>query len=277
VLGGAPVVETRSANGPAGLVDALRALAGRHAKVALKMTRCASAMGNGLFESAAILREEPAALAHTVSEFLVAKEWREGEEVLVMSWEDAWSSPSTQLWIPAPSVGGPVVEGIYEQLLIGAEQVFLGSVPSHLGEHWDERLRLASARLGRLYQSLGYRGRCSFDFIIAGDEAYLVECNGRWGGTSTPMHLVERVCSSRRPPYRAQDVVSEALAGVPFPEVLSRLQGHLFDSRTGEGTFVLYNVGCMAEHGKLDVVAFGADQGAVTLALEELLPGLLGL
>ncbi|MGB0589425.1 MAG: hypothetical protein ACPGU1_07085 [Myxococcota bacterium] len=277
VLGGAPVVETRSARTPEGLVEALCDLALRHKKVALKMTRCASAMGNGLFEGGRILREERGSLLRTVQEFLQAKEWIPGEEVLAMSWEDAWSSPSTQLWIPAPSVGAPVVEGVYEQLLVGAEQVFLGSIPSSLGEVWDRRLTEASVRIGRLYQHLGYRGRCSFDFIIAGESAYLVECNGRWGGTSSPMHLVERVFHGARPAYRARDVVSERLVGIPFNEVLRRLDGHLFDARTGEGEFLLYNVGCLAQHGKLDVVAFGDDQASVTIALEERLPELLGI
>jgi hypothetical protein len=277
VLGGEPVVETRSATTPQGLVDALRDLAKRHATVALKMTRCASAMGNGLFESASVLREDAEHLRRSVEAFLVAKEWLPGEEVLVMSWEDAWSSPSTQLWIPSPTLGAPVVEGVFEQLLVGEEQVFLGSIPSSLGEAWDQRLSQASMRIGRLYQHLGYRGRCSFDFIIAGDAACLVECNGRWGGTSSPMHLVERLVPGPRPPYRARDVISESLRGVPFTEIVRRLGGGLFDARTGEGTFILYNVGCLAEHGKLDVVAMGDDQDAVTVALEERLPALLGL
>ena len=150
-----------------------------------------------------------------VEAFLSAKEWERGEEVLAMAWEDAWSSPSTQLWIPSPEGGAPVVEGVYEQLLEGDEQVFLGALPSRLGADWDGRLARASMRLGALFQRLGYRGRCSFDFILVGDEARVVECNGRWGGTSTPMHLVDRIWPGERPPYRARDVVSPQLRGVP--------------------------------------------------------------
>ena len=277
VLGGAPVAETRFARDAEGLADALLELAKNHKRVALKMTKCASAMGNGLFESETLLREGRAKAVGHARAFLAAKEWSEGDEVLVSAWEDAWSSPSTQLWIPSPDVGPPVVEGVYEQLLVGPEQVFLGALPSRLGSVWDERLSEASRRMAHLYQLLGYRGRCSFDFIIAGDAAHLVECNGRWGGTSTPMHLVERVWPGPRPVYRARDVVSEALVGVSFEEVQKRLEGQLYDVRTGQGTFMLYNVGCLAEHGKVDVVALGTNHEDVEEALEERLPRLLGL
>ena len=91
------------------------------------------------------------------------------------------------------------------------------------------------------------------------------------------MHLVERLVSGPRPTYRAQDVVSERLVGVPFLEIAGRLEGHLYDASTGEGTFVLYNVGCLAEHGKVDVLAMGATADAVDDALEVQLPELLSL
>ena len=51
ILGGAPVAETHFASDAESLGRLLMDLAGRHQRVALKMTRCASAMGNTLFES----------------------------------------------------------------------------------------------------------------------------------------------------------------------------------------------------------------------------------
>ena len=70
-------------------------------------------------------------------------------------------------------------------------------------------------------QTLGYVGRCSFDFIIVPGEqgglrAKFTECNGRWGGTSTPMHLIDRLLPGKRPPYWAQDFMHHGLAGVSF-------------------------------------------------------------
>ncbi len=91
------------------------------------------------------------------------------------------------------------------------------------------------------------------------------------------MHLVERIWPGARPAYRARDVVDPTLLGMPFEAVKARLDGHLYDVRSGQGAYVLYNVACLAEVGKLDVLAFGRDHEEVTVALEERLPELLGL
>ena len=169
----------------------------------------------------------------------------------------------------------PRVDGVYEQLLEGEECVFLGSVPSRLGADMDSRLSVASLRVARVFQELGYVGRCSFDFVVSGGNGFFVECNGRWGGTSTPMHLLDRLFPEGRPAYRARDYLDSRLAGVPFPRILEAIGAELYDHRTGEGTYVLYNVGCLGLYGKFDVIALGEDIDAANRALEEDLPVLL--
>jgi hypothetical protein len=57
----------------------------------------------------------------------------------------------------------------------------------------EDAMRLASA-----LQLLGYFGRCSLDTLLVGqtlDSAILhwIECNGRWGGVSIPMTIVNRL------------------------------------------------------------------------------------
>lgn len=278
ILGGrGPIVETRHAHGPEALAAHLRELARSHRRVALKMTRCASAMGNQVFEAREVLAAEPADLVAIAADFLVRKRWTEGDEVLAVAWEDATSSPSTQLWIPPRGAGDPRVEGVYEQLLRGAEQLFVGALPSRLGPDVDRSLARASLRIATMYQALGYVGRCSFDFIVTGRGAFFVECNGRWGGTSTPMHLMDRLFPGGRPPYRARDFVHPDLARLPFPELVRVLGDELYDARTGRGRFVLYNAGCLAPAGKIDVISIGRDLDDATRGLEEDLPRLLGL
>jgi len=129
---------------------------------------------------------------------------------------------------------------------------------------------------------LGYVGRCSFDLLVVGDpegefRVRYVECNGRWGGTSTPMHLVERVRPGPRVPYRARDVIHEGLVGLELPEILSRVGDQVYDPATKQGRFVFYNCGPLASSGKLDVIAFGETQAAAERALLEELPRLLRL
>jgi len=278
VLGTPAVVPTRVARDPDALTDHLAALAAAHDHVALKMTRFASAMGNRVFDAAALRALDRAALGAVVERFLADKEWTPGEEVLAVRWIPDAPSPSTQLWIPPSGQGAPRLDGIYEQLLVGPERVFLGSIPSRLGARVHAWLAQASLLVAAAFQAVGYVGRCSFDFVLDGEQPLFVECNGRWGGTSTPMHLVDRLFpgAPQRPPYRARDVVAPAWAGRDFAELAEHLgEEWLFDPRTGRGRFILYNVGCLP-FGKFDVIALGDSVDDASHHLETVLPGLLG-
>ena len=282
VLGDGWVVETHVTRTPGEMAERLRDLATRHEMVALKRTRCASAMGNAVFPAAAIRDADDVALSARVDDFLVGTEWEGDEEVLAVAWEDTLISPSTQMWLPPFELGLPALEGVYEQLLEGEQRVFLGSRPSMLPNAVNERLANASVRVARALQSLGYIGRCSFDFIVTGDvhgdfTVRFVECNGRWGGTSTPMRMMDRLFPDGRPPYRAQDFMHDDLVGVPFAEVLARLGDEAFDVRTGKGRFVLYNTGPLRDKGKLDVISIASTQHESERALAEDFPGILGL
>lgn len=284
-LGDPWCVETQIARTAAELADALGAMAARHDQVGLKRTRCASAMGNRVFDGMAVRGWSPHQRREAVDAFLRDTEWAGDEEVLVVEWVKTELSPSTQLWIPAE--GEPLCEGVYEQLLEGEEKCFLGSRPSTLPEAVDLALADASLMVAAAFQALGYVGRCSFDFVVAGDPAgefqvKFTECNGRWGGTSTPMSLVDRLLGPPEPSrplfwrgrraYVAQDWMDAALVGAPFGAITAALGDTLFDPRTGSGRFILYNVGPLAQRGKFDVIALGDDPDDAWRAMRELLP-----
>ncbi len=131
------------------------------------------------------------------------------------------------------------------------------------------------------FQSLGYVGRCSFDLLVNEVDGApcirLSECNGRWGGTSTPMQLVDRLVKGPRPNYRAQDFVHPGLQGVDFEDVLKRLGDQLFDPATQTGSYILYNVGPMFTTGKLDVIALGESADHADTLMLQILPEVLGL
>ena len=275
VLGTPANVATRTVTTPEAMAAALRELAGRYPKVALKMTRFASAMGNRVFDAEELRSLDDAALDDVVRSYLRDKAWRPGQQVLVVRWIDMAPSPSTQLWVPPLGHGQPRLDGIYEQLLEGPERVFLGSIPSRFSAHAHRWMTDASLLVAAVYQRLGYVGRCSFDFILDGEQPLFVECNGRWGGTSTPMHLVDRLFPAGRPPYRARDFVSRRWEGASFTALADAIGDELYDPRTGRGRFILYNVGCLA-FGKFDVIALGRDIDDATRALEEDLPALVG-
>ncbi len=280
VLGRQALVETRISRDTAGIETDLRALAQRHDRVGLKRTRCASAMGNAVFASRDVHSDREA--SQMVGEFLRRTEWPEGEEVLAVAWLDTDLSPSTQLWIPALGLGEPCLDGIYEQILKGEERVFVGSRPSTLPGAVNQELGAAALMVGAALQELGYVGRCSFDHLVTGDprgefQVVFTECNGRWGGTSTPMSLLDRLLHGPRPAYRAQDVVFPELVGARLPDLLELLGDLSFRTDTGQGRFILYNLGPLGGHGKLDVISIGADQDDAERGVLEILPQRLGL
>ena len=282
VLGPGWMPESHAVSTADSCTDTLRALAARHARVGLKRTRCASGTGNLVFDAAHLLSQTPSAAGAVVRAFLDRTAWREPEPVLIVAWEQAVASPSTQWWIPTPAEGTPYLDGIYEQILARDERMFVGSRPSTLPARVNQALATASGQVAGALQALGYVGRCSFDHLVLGDPhteftVRFTECNGRWGGTSTPMHLVDRVVAGPRPRYRAQDFVHERLLSVGFSELLERVGRDVFDSRTQTGRYIFYNVGPLAGCGKLDVIALGATQAEAELAMLVDLPRLLGL
>lgn len=275
LLGPDYVVDTSISSTPEGLASDLLRLSSKHSMVAWKMARCASAMGNLRYVSDDIRGWTLPDAVAAASDFLAEKQWVPGDEVLTVAWEDTDCSPSTQLWIPPLGEGEITVDGCYEQLLIGPERMFLGSVPSRLPAEVNSEMACVSIQVARVYQQMGYVGRCSFDFIRKDGHLRFVECNGRWGGTSTPMHLVDRVVAGGRPAYRACDIVENSLVGAPFSEVARRLGDSLYVPATGQGKFLVYNIGPLQTHGKFDVVALGDSYEAASHALEIELPTLI--
>ena len=283
VLGPDWLVETLDARSPDALARELLTLAERHLQVGLKRLRCASAMGNKVFTSAEIRGLPLEALEAEVRQFLDRTEWQGDEDVQVVAWEQVEHSPSTQLWIPPLERGEPRLDGVFEQLLAGEHKVFVGSRPSTLPRAVNNAAAEGSIAVALALQALGYVGRCSFDFVLVGDpesdfQLHFTECNGRWGGTSIPMTLMDRLMAGKpRPPYRAQDFIHSELVGAEFSDLVAQVGDEAFDVRTGTGRFIFYNTGPLREHGKLDVIAMGETQSQAEAALEEDLPKLLGL
>jgi len=284
VFGDELTVDTESASRPDRLADLVIDFAERYERVGLKRTRCASAMGNLVLHASEVLGVHRSEVIERVERFLAHTEWEGEEEVLVVEWVDADHSPSTQVWLPPTGEGEPEVEGVYEQLLKGEQQMFIGSRPSTLGASVNRAIARYSLGMAAVFQRLGYVGRCSFDFIVeetsAADQGFdcrLIECNGRWGGTSTPMRLVDRVVAGPRPDYVAMDLESGALEGMRFPELLEVVGDEVYDAETGEGRFIFYNVGPLPGEGKFDVISIGRDAEDARWGAEEYLPEMLGV
>lgn len=198
-LGREALPPTFSAHGPAALAWRMKALAQSGERIVVKVPDSAGSAGNICLRASDVCH---ASLGHIREQILMtlrALGWQTTFPLLVGLWEaPVISSPSVQLWIPSRGQGDPVIEGVFEQLLEGTAATFVGSVPADLPKPWQGRLAVDALQLAIVLQHCGYFGRCSFDALLVGRthaEAKLhwIECNGRWGGVSIPMTLVNRI------------------------------------------------------------------------------------
>jgi len=279
VIGDESITATLVASDENTIVKNLKALALKHQKIALKVATYTSGMGNEIFDPNEIQKLSDREILDLVQDYLNIKEWDRKDVVLAVEWRhDVLQSPSTQTWIPPKGEGFPVVEGVYEQFLIGPKKVFEGSSPSILPENIKRRMAHNSFLVAMVFQELGYVGRCSFDLILCGDEIetaqdIFVECNGRWGGTSIPMSLVNRIFGDyRKVKYRATDYTDERLISKPFSYLVKIFKDDLYDKRTGKGRFIFYNPGCMRDYGKFDVISLGKTREEAFEGIEKVIP-----
>ena len=235
ILGRGALPEVRLANGPALLSYHVKRLAGRYASVAVKLPASASSLGNIVLDAAELAGRRLTPLREELSGLLTRAGWRGEFPLLVTAWEQPiLASPSVQVWIPHPYENMPIIEGVFEQSLAGRERTFVGASPNGVCSAVRQQLATETLQLAYLFQGLGYFGRCSFDAILLDDESsgtriHWVECNGRWGGVSIPMTLVNRLLTDWR--RRSFAVVQRAhlnARGRPFAEVVRSLGDRLF-------------------------------------------------
>jgi hypothetical protein len=189
--------------------------------------------------------------------------WDGCSPILIDSWEmEVLGSPAAQLWIPPQQQGFPVVEGIFRQTTEKLRGVFVGATRAELPADLTQEITDRTWLLARLFQLLGYVGRCSFDTILVGsrlDSCRLefIECNGRWGGTSLYMTLMNRIFGDwTRQPFAVH--VAHHIPGLDqftFAELLTSLDRDLFDVRTRMGNLILANPGRLAYQAGITAVA----------------------
>lgn len=237
-LGTRALPRTTEAHSPAVLAARVRGLARAHGRVALKLPGTAAGAGNLMLDAAPFRHASLRAVRDRLLAALRRVGWPARPRLLVSVWESpVVMSPSVQLWVPRPAAGAPIVEGIFEQRVEGAAGRFVGAAPAALPDGWRARLAREAALLATLFQELGYYGRCSLDAILVGaglDDAELhwIECNGRWGGTSIPMTVVNRLTGD----WAKHPFVAVYDAGrVGFDEALRRTDDLLYrPTRAGD-------------------------------------------
>ncbi|MDH3665767.1 MAG: hypothetical protein OEN23_02435 [Paracoccaceae bacterium] len=277
LLGKDALPPTSAAFGPAAIAAKIARIARNSNRVIVKTPNSAGSMGNVAIDADLVRRLSAANIRKLVLSMLRGRGWRGRYPVLVGLWEsDILASPSVQLWIPLLGQGHPVIDGVFEQRLAGPTAEFVGAVPSQMPRSFVDRMAGQAMRLARLFQTMGYFGRCSLDCLITSPSSdaqriHWVECNGRWGGVSVPMTLANRL----RAPATGQGIVIVQNMNVPLAvndvsETHERLGNLLFRSGSDEGIVPL-SANCLEKGLGLHFMALSETQEkAETIASEAL-------
>ncbi len=264
------------------LAHVVRQMSRHSHKIVVKVPDSAGGAGNLVLPANQFHGMRLGKIRATLRDCLRGIPWYGEQRLLVGAWEtDVLSAPSAQLWIPPRAEGPPVVEGLYEQVLEGSVGFFVGSKPAEFSTAISQYLVDQSWLLALLFQRLGYIGRCSFDMLLVGEELEtaqlkFVECNGRWGGTSGPMTLMNRIFRDwTTVPYATQEFTIDGLETQQFNQLLDYFDAQLFDARTGRGSLILYNPGALQARPGIDVIAIGDTWEHATELLHRELPSQL--
>ena len=281
LFGGEVAPETDSAWNESTLVIKLKSMAEHCRYVGVKLPNSAGGEGNFVFNSTE-LRGKTSAEVKTLIRATLPDQFELTAPLLIDAWRtDTLCSPSSQMWIPPLGDGSPLVEGVFVQATIGAEGTFVGNQPAELPDAITNSIVEKSWMLASVLQRLGYLGRCSFDLILVGeslDNCHLefIECNGRWGGTSLPMTLMNRLFGDwKKRPFAAHDVEVSGLDALEFSELLDVVSHELFDVRTGDGNLVLYSPQKLKRYSAVDAVWLGNSCKDAASHLSNQLPSLL--
>ena len=235
LLGRASVPPTYTVLGPAALAGRIAHLARRYPRTVIKVPDSAGGKGNLVLDSGELNRLSLKAIHRRLRRLLGALGWRDTFPLVAGVWESpVVASPSAQLWLPEKDKGPPLLEGLFVQILTGTEGEFIGAEPSRLPAEVEQRMVDEAMRIGAFFQALGYFGRCSLDAVLVGESAekadlHWIECNGRWGGVSIPLTLVNRLAAAGAP--REFVIVQQVDIDLPrrsFPFALERAAAHLY-------------------------------------------------
>jgi len=264
LFGPSLVPRTASACNFAILAQRVQELARTSPTIAIKLPNSAGGEGNVVLESKSLAGESLGALREQLKRVLARLNWHGESELLVDSWEsDVICSPSAQLWIPPADEGEPIVEGIFSQVIEGPTGNFVGCVAATLACDITQEIATRCWLLGYLFQRLGYVGRCSFDLILVGttpasSRIEFIECNGRWGGTSAPMTLMNRLFGDWSvQPYTATLCEAPGLDQLSFAQLLDAAGPNLLDLTSASGHILFFIPGRMAARSAIDVIAIG--------------------
>ena len=199
IAGQDAVPPTLHAYGPSAAAGQIKRFAALAESVVIKVPGSAGSAGNIRLDSALVQSIPLRQVRSIVVGQLRSMGWAGRYPLLVGVWEGGVSkSPSAQIWVPLPDDGPPVIIGLFEQRVSGAEGTFVGAVPAKLTPRIRSSMLGEAARIALVLQLLGYYGPCSLDAVVRVDpsgheDVHWIECNGRWSGVSIPLTAAKKL------------------------------------------------------------------------------------
>ncbi len=107
---------------------------------------------------------------------------------------------------------------------------------------------------------------------IGESELEYIECNGRWGGTSLPMTMMNRMFSDwRSQPFTSRTLTIEGVKEMSFDDMQRALSDQLYCHQTANsGTCVLLNPQRTLDRDEVSVVALHDNWAASANTITEL-------
>ena len=267
------------------LSQQVRELADHHPRLGLKTPHAAGGLGNILLDTGPIRGLPLREIDDHLRRLIKPNQWPPGTPMLVDVWENnVLESASVQTWIPPLATADPVLEGIFSQMTVGNAGHFVGCVPLQLPDHVESQVNSATSVISLLFQQLGFVGRCSFDFLLIGDDLEnakpeFIECNARWGGTSIPMTLVNDLFGDYcNQPFAAIATDNAFPRDTTFRQVCEALEDVIFRKKIDgscTGWLIPFNPGRLQQHYGLNWIVFGETMEQVQHRIRHQLPNFL--
>jgi len=239
------IVKSHSVIDSGALAANVAKLAKSYDHLVIKLPDSTGSLGNLLVDSKEVTSLNLPDLEKKLLFLLRGLGWRNQYPLLVSVWKSpVIKSPSVQIWIPSIEQGLPIIEGILEQILLPPQGEFIGAEQSVLPKHWQGRLALEAMQVSFVLQRLGYFGRCSLDAILVGNDLdsaslHWIECNGRWGGTSIPMTLINRLFGNWKSHPFVAIKKSGNYKGLRISTLLSKSAPHLYVPGKNNGGIII--------------------------------------
>ena len=238
LIGSNSIPLTREIHSMTQLVRAIQDLVSHSSRLVLKLPSSAGGLGNLNLNAAPFRGLRPRDMLTKVRRQLSEIGWRAGDKLLVGVWDtNVRISPSVQIWIPEPSGGDVIIEGLFTQQVEGEEGAFIGAERAELQPDLVDALIYQAKQIATLFQSLGYVGRLSLDAVILSDRdspenIHWIEANARWGGVSIPLTLANKL-NRWQPSY--QLVITQFLSNEKIHRSIESIETRLRAQKSEAG------------------------------------------